>query len=534
MSAESAAGVASAANTGARLPRRSFGGLIAISIFWLALNLHWGAIQGLILPNQVYGLLFHIAPGGTALAKGAFADANKNITYAIVTAPGLIVALISNPLFGLFSDRTPGRFGRRRPYILIGTAVNVVGLMIMAIVPSLIVANGTGNIISPAILVLIGGLMLTQLANNAAAAPFHALLPDLVPAEQRGLASGIMGVAQLAGQIGGFVLPLFFSINSDDLLHGTQSLASFDANMVRVYAAIAVIVSILAVLTFITVRERPWSKLQMALSERREEAHTARDLTVTVIVTLAVALILVGILDANLPISALRLNTDSFTVVQVIALIVAAFGAARAFGFKPSRAPDFSWVLITRMFIQGGIYIVYTQLNFYMKDVVKPKDANLATTEFLVLLTLSALIASLIAGGLSDRFGRKMMVYVSGAFMVLVGFMFVLALAFIPPGLLLTVSLVGATIFGLGYGAYISVDWALVADVLPSEETFARDMGVWNIALTVPQAVVVIIAGWLLAIFGQGHLGYSTLFIAFVILAFLGTVTVRNIKGIPR
>jgi MFS family permease len=175
--------------------RRSLGGLIAISIFWFAINFHWAAILLLLVPSQVTGLLFHAAPGATFADRKAWVDAHQALTLALVEAPGLVVALIANPLFGLLSDRTPGRFGRRRPYILGGTALNVVGLLVMALAPALFIQEGSGNALAPSVLVLMGGLMLTQLANNAAAAPFHALLPDMVTEEQRGKASGIMGLA---------------------------------------------------------------------------------------------------------------------------------------------------------------------------------------------------------------------------------------------------------------------------------------------------------------------------------------------------
>jgi MFS family permease len=126
-------------------------------------------------------------------------------------------------------------------------------------------------------------------------------------------------------------------------------------------------------------------------------------------------------------------------------------------------------------------------------------------------------------------------VYFTGALMALVGAAFVLAPAIAPHDTLLTLLYVAGALFGLGFGAYISVDWALVADVLPSEATFARDMGIWNIGLTVAQVLAAVIGGWLLAlgfIFGNKGLGYSLLFVGFVLFAVLGTVTVRFIKGV--
>ena len=257
------------------LPKRSLGGLIAISIFWFALNFHWAALPLQLIPSQVIGLLLQQAPGSTFAAQAAWANDNKGLAQAIVVAPGLIVALLANPFFGLLSDRTPGRFGRRRPYVLIGTLVNVVGLAVMAFLPTMLGGAHNGSILSPGLLVLMGGLMLVQFANNAAAAPFHALLPDMVPEQQRGLASGIMGLAYWCGTIGGVVVPALFGFNSTALLDGTQSPAIYQHGIVLAYASTAGVVLLMAILTFIFVRERPWQSSMMSVTRRSVTRHGA-------------------------------------------------------------------------------------------------------------------------------------------------------------------------------------------------------------------------------------------------------------------
>jgi MFS family permease len=192
--------------------------------------------------------------------------------------------------------------------------------------------------------------------------------------------------------------------------------------------------------------------------------------------------------------------------------------------------------VLTRMLVMMGVYVVQSFLEFYMRDVAKAPSPEAATTTFVIILTVTATISTLFAGWGSDRIGRKRMVYLSGTFMAIVGAVFVLA-PYLVPGNILTLAFGAAAVFGLGYGSYVSVDWALVADVLPSQATFARDMGVWNIGLTLPQVVAVVFGGWLLALgvaVGHTNLGYTFLFVWFVIFCVLGTVTVRNIKGVKR
>ncbi|MGH2517937.1 MAG: MFS transporter [Ktedonobacterales bacterium] len=528
------AGTRPAGVTTVRQPHRKLGELVAISIFWFAINFHWAAILQLVLPGQVYGLLFHAAPAGTLVSRSNWADAHSALVLAIVLAPGLIVALLANPFFGLLSDHTPGRFGRRRPYILGGALLNVVGLGLMALAPLVATADGSGNVLAPSVLILMVALMLTQLANNAAAAPFHALLPDMVAEEQRGLASGIMGLALFLGQIGGAIAPTLIGFSSVGLKTGTQSLTTYDQRIAMSYGAIALVIVVMAILTVLTVHEQPWTREQTTrLAASQSPVRAGRPLMLTVLAVLVVSGLLFGVVRA---IVGTAINANLINGLEIVPVIVAGIGAAFAFDFRPRRDPDFSWVVLTRMLVMLGIYSVQLFIYQYMRDIAAPDSPEASTTEFLVILTVTALIASLLAGRASDRFGRKRMVYVSGTFMAVVGAAFVAA-PFLVPGHILALALVAAAIFGLGYGAYVSVDWALVADVLPSEATYARDMGVWNIGLTIPQVIAAVLGAALIT-FGQSILthqySYSFLFVALVVFCVLGTVTVRYIKRVKR
>jgi Na+/melibiose symporter-like transporter len=509
--------------------KRSLATLIAISIFWFALNFHWGMLLTVVVPSQVSALLYQLAPGASAAARAAWVKANVPLTLGIVDAPGLVVALLANPLFGLLSDHQRGRFGRRRPYILAGTALNCLGLLVMAYVPGLLPA-AIGNTLAPSILVLTGGLMLTQLANNAAAAPFHALLPDMVPPEQRGTASGIMGFALLFGQIGGLLTPILLGLNSGPLLAGLQSFGDYSTSLERAYLTIIVVIAVMALLTTAFVHEQPWTP--SSSDPDALIAGTSRTLALTALAVVLVVVASLAFLHARITFS---LNSNTLEVVQLLALVVASIGAARAFHFRPRKHPDFAWVLFTRMLVMMGANIVQAFMLYYMRYVAgQTNDAEAATSTFFIILTLTAVPSTIFAGYGSDRLGRKAMVYLSGGFMAAVGAAFVGA-PYLLPSHILELAYIAAAIFGFGYGAYIAVDWALVADVLPSEATYARDMGVWNIGLTIPQVFAVIFGGWLVLLGGMfaiPNLGYTFLFIAFVVFCLAGTVTVRYIKGV--
>ncbi|MHB8597299.1 MAG: MFS transporter [Ktedonobacteraceae bacterium] len=497
------------------LPKLRWTQILAISIFWLALNFHWAALGIIILPSQVFKLV---------------GNANKGVALAFVLVPGAFVSLFANPLFGLLSDRTRGRlavWGRRRPYILIGTLINIGGLVWMALAPNI-----------PALAI---AYVIVQFSNNAATAPFHALLPDIVPVEQRGLASGVMGLLSIVGTIGGVILAGIF-------IDASKPLAAYQQGLWLTYGIIIAVLVAFMLITIFSIKERNgatapvgtrFSPSNLAPAAPTQSAHPeptipherrpwlTRALMIDIVGTLVAALIVWGLMSLwnLLNIGQIQIGGD---VQQVVLELIATIGILRLFDFKPRRDPDFAWVLLTRLVMMLGIYTVQDFLQFYMRDAVKAAHPEQQTTNFIIILSLTSLVSALIVGWLSDRFGRKRMVYVSGGFMAAVGLIFIVTQS-------LPIVLAAGAIFGIGYGAYTSVDWALVADVLPSRQHYARDMGVWNISLSLPQVIAPIIGGPLIDSFtrsGNPILGYQLLFAMSIAYCLIGTVTVRFIRGV--
>ena len=225
------------------LPKLGWPQILAISVFWLALNFHWAALGIIILPSQVFKLV---------------GDAQKGEALAFVLVPGAFVSLFANPLFGLLSDSTHGwlaKWGKRRPYILIGTLVNVGGLIWMAT---------SGDVISLALAYIV-----VQFSNNAATAPFHALLPDIVPEEQRGLASGVMGLLAIVGTIAGVILAGIF-------VDSSKPLPAYEHGLWLTYGIIIAILLALMLVTILTVRERMGASAQLDAQEEREKRRSDR------------------------------------------------------------------------------------------------------------------------------------------------------------------------------------------------------------------------------------------------------------------
>ena len=162
-----------------RIPLRM---LLQLSVYWLGINAIWAALGIQALPNMVVEL------------KG---KTDGPIFLAILGVTGAVVAMIVQPAFGSISDYTVSRWGRRKPFILVGATLDVVFLVGIALAPGF-----------EALLVFV---VLLQFSSNLAQGPFQGYVPDLVPAGQVGLASGLMGLMIVLGQALGAAL-IFVSV----------------------------------------------------------------------------------------------------------------------------------------------------------------------------------------------------------------------------------------------------------------------------------------------------------------------------------
>ncbi len=428
-------------------PRLSHFRQSMLSLYWFATSVQWTAILITTLPNQAYVI------GG---------DRVKGQTLGTILLIGAFVSMFVAPFFGALSDRVITRFGRRKPWIVIGTLMNNVGLLGLAYFPR------SNDMSSLPLFVL--AFMWVQFWNNVATAPYAALIPDIVPVDQRGSASGWYGLMNMLGSFVGGVAGLIFTQNGV-------------TDVVSIYYFIGAINLIGLAGTIVFVRELPVSIVLPAIKFK-----------------------------------------------QFMRSLI-----------EPLRDHDFRWVFGTRFLMIMGTFTVQEFLQYYMRDVVKDftlfgtrraENAESAVSFFIIALLIGAVASSLAAGILSDKLGRKKIVYLSSTLQAIVPFVLIF---FSPFPLVVGLGI----IFGLGYGAYASVDWAMVSDVLPSDADHAKDMGVWHVADTLPQVIATPIAGLLLDRFqivgqtvNQPTLGYTVIFSLAVVYFVLGTVFVRKIRKV--
>ncbi len=202
---------------------------------------------------------------------------------------------------------------------------------------------------------------------------------------------------------------------------------------------------------------------------------------------------------------------------------------AASFLLRGPRYRDFYFVLFTRALVTMGIYSVFTFFQFFLKDVVRSGNPVRDASYLVGIIIAVGIPTSLLAGALSDHFGRKPLVYWSGGLMAAASLLFVWVGSH--PSLP-AMYWIGA-LFGVGYGAYQAVDWALAIDVLPQGESAAKDMGIWHVSLVLPQVLAPALTGIVLAALKPHSLllGYIVVFIMTALWFILGTVFVRQIRG---
>ena len=415
-----------------------------LASYWFANNFHWGALLLILLPGD--------------LAKLAGRD--KAAALGNLTAFGALLALVVPLLAGVLSDRCRARIGRRRPFLLWGTVVNIGGLAVMA--------SAVGARSIPLYTL---GYLVVQLGNNLALGAYMGVMPDLVIPEERGVASGFMA---LQSQVG----TLFGAFGAGLLLRHAPDTVK--------YALVAIVLMVGVGVGWRAIDEKP--------------------------------------LTAAPP------KLDWLAYVKSLWI-------------DPKLHPDFFWVWITRFLVMLGFYAVLPNVNYYLIDVVgiKADDVGQWAPILLGVILIVSSFSGVYGGVLSDRIGRKKVVYLANALIAVVAPIFIFTHSFIPA------VIVGA-LFGLGYGAYISVDYALGNDVLPDQVHGGKDMAVWHIAMTLPQVLGAYVASRFLTLAGAtldptqkldgeplyhyGLGGYAAIFILCSVSFALGAYLLKNVRGV--
>ncbi|MES2210857.1 MAG: MFS transporter [Chloroflexota bacterium] len=377
--------------------------LVRLSLYWLGLSSIFTGLTAILSGRIQFAGLGERGSEGTTL-------------FALNFAGALIAALVQ-PTVGSISDYTISRWGRRKPYVFIGSVLDVLFLF--------------GIATSNTIVSIAAFMVLLQVSANFAQGPFQGYVPDLVPKRQVGTASALVGLFQVLGNVAGFGIGSW-AVATGDFFTGTMALGALE------------LVTMLSVV---------W---------RVAEGRTARP----------------------------REGKSWPTI------------AREAWGTDILRERSFIWLVGSRWFVLMGANMLVNFATFYLAQTFALSQADTGGSNLVLLAgtVLGNVVAVIPAGRLSDRIGRKPVIYAACA----VGGtgMAVVAVAPVMP-----VAVAGAALFGAGVGMFLAVDWALMTDIIPKASS-GRYMGISNVA-TATSGIVAVMSGGLLMDAVNRGLGYG-------------------------
>lgn len=372
--------------------------------------------------------------------------ANSANNLAFVLGLGATGAFLGNPIGGALSDRTLSRYGRRRPWIVVGSLATAGGLTLLAY--------------SHTILWLAVGWFVVQFFGNVLFAAHAAVQPDRIPVNQRGTTQSILGLTS----------PVF-------LLGGTYFLGRVEDFRAGYFPVIGLLLIMNAAFV-LYYQETP---------VRKEE----------------------------LPVFEWKTYLASFW-------------------FNPKRQPVFAkawiaWLLIWTGYTLGSGSFLYMYVQYivgyeslFVGHAVKEGISNIG-----VLQTLLGVPVLLLVGVLSDRLKVRKIFVVSSVGLVAIG------IGLLTMSLSWAALVVVCVMIGVGFRVFYGLGAALMSEILPSASDRGKDLGVVNIASTIPQIVLpgigaAVISAWGLA----SATGYQVLFGGGLVLSLLGAALLQSMRGV--
>ena len=301
---------------------------------------------------------------------------------------------------------------------------------------------------APTLWILLVGVIFIQFSSNILQGPWQALIPDLVPETQRGKASSLKAVMDIiALVVGGLVAGKILSAGIERWGDNGVYLAA---------AAPTVVFFLFVIITAIWAREKPEDVIPPMEYPSVGEA------------------------------------------------------LKRAFYVNFRENKVFGWWFANRILFWGAFIAINSFLINYMIDVIKMEEtqAQAFYGNLKLILGGALIVLALVSGWLSDKFGRKPVMIISG----LVAFVGAFALLFVRTTTLISIA---GGVVGMGIGSFLSVSWALATDIVPRQEA-ARYLGIANIATCIGSGVARLLGGVLIdpinKLLGSSSSGYLLLF----------------------
>jgi len=401
--------------------------LLRISLYWLGLTAIDAAV-GLFVTNR---LEFDGLVPTDEVGRSLF----------LIGIGAAIVGIVIQPTVGYLSDYTVSRWGRRKPYIVFGSLLDVVFLV--------------GIAYGSSVLVLAAFMLLLSVSTNIARGPFQGYVPDLVAEPQVGLASGMVGLMQVVGNVTGFLL------------------VSISVTLGAMHLSL-IAVAVVELVTMLSVVLRVGKGLPPKPRDGKSWGRIAREAWATDIL----------------------------------------------------QERSYVWLLVSRLLFltAGGLLVNFVVIYLSRAFGFGKEGANQWYVAILVVVVAANVVAILPASKLSDRTGRKPLIFLACA-----GGAVGAAIVAVAPSI--PVAMVGAAVFGAANGTFLAVDWALMTDLIPRASA-GRYMGMSNVATGASTPIAIALGGLVLdAVAGGGDEPFSprAVFLLSVVVFAAAAVTLRPV-----
>ncbi len=468
--------------------------LISVNLFWLAISIRNNSVTAIFLPFLV--------------AQFA-APELRNTALGLARTAGLVLAMLVQPAAGILSDRSTSRYGRRRPFIFFGVLFDLLSLALLA-------ASGSYGM-------LLAALLLVQVSSNTSHGAMNGLMPDLVPENQRGVASGIKSIFDL--------LPIA-------VLGVSIAVVVARGQLALAVALVGAALLGLMLLTVLLVKETPLTeKPNLPL---KPALLRVLGMLAGIAVGALAGLLLGGALGGLAGLiswSFLGKNAALMVLVGlggVAAMIVAVIagvwaGTYATLGSEVRRQPAFTWWVVNRLLYLTAIgaiqfFAVYFIMSMFGESI---EDATRLTGRLITVVGVCILLSALPSGWLADRFSQRRLVAFSG--LLSVAGVLVLLVTFLQPSMSWIYA--AGIPLGIAAGIFSPANWALGTRLIPGEQA-GRYLGVSNLAGAgagiIGAGIGGPIADYLNAF--SPNLGYLVVFTAFGLMFLASVVVLKGVK----
>lgn len=467
---------------------------ITLNLFWLGLNIRNTALGSIFMPYLV----------------GLFApEAIKNSALGGMRSAGLVIAMLVQPAAGLLSDRSTSRFGRRRPYILLGAIFDLIFLIFIFL------AHDYWT--------LLVGILLIQFSSNVSHGPLQALIPDLVPEDQRGRASAVKSLLEL--------LPL--------VLVGLTIAKLVGAGMLGwAFFATGASLLVVAIITVLTVKEEPL--LEKPTAPFWPPMLRVLGMLAGIVIGALAGLVAGGLIGGLAGLIALPFADKSTALavgvgvggaVAMIGAVIAGVwaGTLATLGQDARRQSSFTWWIVNRLMFLAAATSIQGSVLYFVKFAFDLSDEAAAslTGTLTSVIGVFILISALASGWVADRVGHRRLVGLSGLVAAFGGFL-LLGTVWIPN---LPLVYVAGTFIGVATGLFMTSNWALGTDLVPAAEA-GRYLGISNLA-GAGAGIVGAGIGGLVADYLNGiypGLGYFSIYASYAVLFALSAVSLIGVR----